>query len=97
MPHTYEPRYFSEIAYISESGGEWRHGGPFERPAFRAGTAIHLLLHPIWWAEDEPPPRPELVLERFARGQHQRIRLALAKGFRAYREFLHAGDKDDFG
>lgn len=48
--HTYEPDFFSSIAYISDSNGGWHHGHPLDHPAVAAGTAIQLLTHPIWWA-----------------------------------------------
>jgi len=87
-PHTYEPRFFSDLAYVSDSGGRWRFGGPFDRPAFRDGTAMHLLTHPIWWAHDEPVATPALVLDRFVAGYRQRLEKSLSRGFNAYREFL---------
>lgn len=48
--HTYEPDFFSKVAYISDSNGGWHHGHPLDHPAVQARTAIQLLTHPIWWA-----------------------------------------------
>jgi hypothetical protein len=90
LAHTYEPRFFSELAYVADSGGAWRFGGPFERPAFSNGTAIHLLTHPIWWVHDEPTAAPEFTLKRFADDQRARLEQNLAAGFKAYREYLRA-------
>ena len=87
-PNTYEPRFFRDIAYVANSGGSWRFGGPFERPAFKNGTAIHLLTHPIWWDHNRPTGRPELTLEEFAAGYQHRVKESLARGFKGYREFL---------
>lgn len=50
--HTYEPAFFSEIAYISDSNGGWHRGHPLDHPAIAARTAIQLLTHPIWWVGD---------------------------------------------
>ena len=50
--HTYQPRFFSDIAYVSDSGGAFSYGEPLEHPAFRARTAMQLLTHPIWWTEE---------------------------------------------
>ncbi|UIJ44431.1 hypothetical protein LZK98_15360 [Sphingomonas cannabina] len=50
--HTYEPAFFSEIAYISDSNGGWHYGHPLDHPAIAAGTAVQLLTHPIWWVGD---------------------------------------------
>ena len=47
--HTYEPAFFSDIAYVSDSNGGWHHGHPTDHPAVVDGTAIQLLTHPIWW------------------------------------------------
>lgn len=52
--HCYEPSFFSEIAYISDSNGGWHHGHPLDHPALAAGTAIQLLTHPIWWVNLQP-------------------------------------------
>lgn len=51
--HTYEPRFFNEIGYISDSNGGWHHGHPLDHPAVKAGKPIQLLTHPIWWMHDE--------------------------------------------
>lgn len=48
--HTYEPDFFSKIAYISDSNGGWHHGHPLDHSAIAARTAVQLLTHPIWWA-----------------------------------------------
>lgn len=52
--HCYEPSFFSEIAYISDSNGGWYHGHPLNHSAIVAGTAIQLLTHPIWWVNSQP-------------------------------------------
>lgn len=52
--HCYEPNFFSEIGYISDSNGGWHHGHPLDHPAVAAGKAIQLLTHPIWWVNAEP-------------------------------------------
>jgi hypothetical protein len=47
--HTYEPVFFSDIGYVSDSNGGWHHGHPFDHSAVDKRTAIQLLTHPIWW------------------------------------------------
>lgn len=47
--HCYEPAFFSDIGYISDSNGGWHHGHPFDHSAVAQGGAIQLLTHPIWW------------------------------------------------
>jgi hypothetical protein len=51
--HTYEPEFFSEIGYVSDSNGGWHHGHPLDHPSINAGTALQLLTHPIWWCHSE--------------------------------------------
>jgi hypothetical protein len=86
-PHTYEPRFFRDLTYIADSGGEWRFGAPFERQGFREGTAVHLLTHPIWWAHDEPEANTISTLKRYTVSHMMRLDESLARGFKAYREF----------
>ena len=87
-PHTYEPRFFSGLAYVPDSGGQWRFGGPFEQAAFQRGAAIHLLTHPIWWNHDEPTAGPAATLEKFIAAQQERLQDQLFRDFRAYRELM---------
>lgn len=52
LPHTYMPRYFSEMGYCSDSKGAWTHGSPLEHEAVSRTVALQLLTHPIWWVQD---------------------------------------------
>lgn len=52
-PHTYEPRFFDAVAYVSDSSGGFFQGHPLDHPAIAAGRALQLLTHPIWWAGNE--------------------------------------------
>jgi len=65
-PHSYQPRYFSEIEYCSDSGGQWRHGHPLERASIAAGEPMQLLTHPVWWsrAGTNIPDKVEAALQR---------------------------------
>jgi hypothetical protein len=51
--HTYEPRFFSDIAYVTDSRGMFRYGHPLDHPGFADRKAMQLLTHPIWWCETE--------------------------------------------
>ena len=51
-PHTYQPKFFSEMAYCSDSRGEWGHGHPFDLDAVTEGRALQLLTHPVWWTNN---------------------------------------------
>ena len=47
--HTYMPRYFSKIGYVSDSRGKWSFGTPFENKFYLENKAVQLLTHPEWW------------------------------------------------
>ena len=59
--HAYEPRFFSDMGYSSDSRGGWRHGHPLTHDAVTAGRALQLLTHPIWW--QGPPAPPDVRLD----------------------------------
>jgi len=58
--HTYQPQFFDQMGYCSDSRGEWRYGHPQEHEAVRNQSALQLLTHPIWWAEEGPSPSHKL-------------------------------------
>jgi hypothetical protein len=49
VSHTYEKKFFKDIKYISDSGGEFKYGHPLDSDAYQSNQSIQLLLHPIWW------------------------------------------------
>ncbi|HEX2763432.1 MAG TPA: hypothetical protein VHM92_06250 [Allosphingosinicella sp.] len=61
--HTYEPCFFHDLAYVSDSSGGFFRGHPLDHPAVAAGQAVQLLTHPIWWASDKPLSAAEAVAE----------------------------------
>ncbi|HAA93680.1 MAG TPA: hypothetical protein DCE33_14615 [Rhodospirillaceae bacterium] len=60
--HTYQPKYFEEMAYCSDSRGRWDHGHPLDLEALEQGRALQLLTHPIWWVSGDTP---ENTLDQF--------------------------------
>ena len=74
--HTYQPKYFNDIEYCSDSAGEWSHGHPFDRQAFMNGKALQLVTHPIWWA-DEIGLDPKERIRRFFAQRLSRVKLEL--------------------
>jgi len=46
LPHSYERRFFEEIAYVSDSRGSWNES------ALPSRGSLQLLTHPIWWVGD---------------------------------------------
>lgn len=49
----YENKFFKDIAYVSDSQGEFRFGHPLEHNAFKLCDNMQLLIHPIWWMTDQ--------------------------------------------
>lgn len=89
--HCYEPAFFSEIGYISDSNGGWHHGHPLDHSAVTEGRAIQLLTHPIWWCNDSPMSTVETIDRLLDRGC-QNLRTALAGSVTAYRQALENRD-----
>lgn len=85
--HTYEPRFFSRVAYVSDSNGGWHHGHPLDHDAVKAGRAIHLLTHPIWWMQDEATSAIP-AMERFRHNRGEALQRDLAGTVKQYREWL---------
>jgi hypothetical protein len=62
--HTYQDRWFRDLAYISDSGGSFRHAHPVDNPAVEAGKSLQLLLHPVWWTVSGDTPTDQLLAWR---------------------------------
>ncbi|WP_343564173.1 hypothetical protein [Kiloniella sp. b19] len=80
--HSYQPRYFSEMGYCSDSRGEWRHGHPLDHEALKQGTALQLLTHPIWWVFEGSSPQEKL--NRLVAGRHAEYKEQLALNCLSY-------------
>lgn len=83
--HAYQPRFFHEMGYCSDSRGAWRHGHPLDHPAVAEGRALQLLTHPIWWAR-ESPLDPVAALDAFRTERDRVLARALAANCDPYRE-----------
>lgn len=80
--HAYEPRFFEEMGYCSDSRGNWHYGHPLDHEAVKAGRALQLLTHPIWW-----PPRPAPVQRRlnsFVSERNALLRSELGRNCESY-------------
>lgn len=84
--HTYEPDFFSKIAYISDSNGGWHHGHPLNHPAVEARTAVQLLTHPIWWTGEDMGEAIHIIRE-FATARMQGIDDAIAGTITVYAQW----------
>ncbi len=74
--HAYEPRFFTEMGYCSDSRGGWHRGAPLDHPTIAAGRALQLLTHPIWW--QDPPMEPAGRLAHFLAERARRLDRELA-------------------
>lgn len=52
VEHTYQKKYFKDLKYMSDSGGNFRFGHPLEDEDFARKNSIQLLIHPIWWRSE---------------------------------------------
>jgi hypothetical protein len=81
--HAYEPRFFSDMGYCSDSRGAWHHGHPLDHRAVATGRALQLLTHPIWWLDGTGATVQE-KLDRFAHGRYLKLRAELGRNCEAY-------------
>lgn len=83
--HAYQPKYFDEMAYCSDSRGRWDHGHPLDLDAVEKGQALQLLTHSFWWTTKG---KENVVsrLDRFTTERHQGLRTELARNCVPYRE-----------
>ncbi|WP_248516619.1 hypothetical protein [Salinarchaeum laminariae] len=66
--NTYEPAYFTDVAYVSDSGGKWRSERPFTEGV---PDAMQLLVHPgLWGSADRSLAT---ILEHHREQCHDRI------------------------
>ncbi len=49
LTSTYEPYFFSDMKYISDSRGQWRDGCICSIIKNELFSKIQLLIHPVWW------------------------------------------------
>lgn len=82
--HTYQPRFFQEIGYCSDSRGGWHHGHPFDHDAVKGKKAIQLLTHPIWWDGEAVPATDRL--SKFVDIAAMQFKNSLAVNCETYRE-----------
>lgn len=88
--HTYEPCFFRDMGYCSDSRGEWRYGHPLDHPAVEKGSALQLLTHPIWWTGTEGIDRIAR-LDRLRTDRDRSFAQALAANCEPYRTAITDG------
>jgi len=90
--HAYEPRFFKEMGYCSDSRGAWHYGHPLEQDAVQEGRALQLLTHPIWWTQDLMG-EPLVKLERFLDERKGRLEVELAENCEPYKAAIEARER----
>ncbi|WP_224338528.1 hypothetical protein [Haloprofundus halobius] len=78
--NSYEPRFFSAVTYLGDSGQRWRSGHPFEE---EIPERMQLLTHPGLWGDADATFEERLE-------QQQERRFDAVQGFLAS-EFLSEG------
>jgi hypothetical protein len=94
--HTYEPAFFIDMGYCSDSRGGWHYGHPLEHAAVANGKSLQLLTHPIWWAA-APGETVRQKLDRFALGRFDLLRAQLAINCDAYPQEFRSLDPEASG
>jgi hypothetical protein len=85
--HAYQPRFYKQMIYCSDSQGAWRYGHPLEQVVAREGQGFQLLTHPIWWSGDESEDRIAR-LERFVADRHKLLDRELAANCKPYQAII---------
>lgn len=86
--HSYQPHFFKNMGYCSDSMGGWFHGHPLEHSAIKNGHALQLLTHPIWWAGEAASA--EQRLRKLVENENRRYQICLANNCKTYRPILLA-------
>jgi hypothetical protein len=55
LVNTYGPRFFTEIAYASDSNMDWRGTDVAELLRSHVAQRLQLLIHPVWWRASYMP------------------------------------------
>lgn len=84
--HAYQPEFFSDIAYVSDSQGSWRFGHPLDHPALAEGRPLQLLTHPVWWVGTRPGAGPGAALDALVGERDALFRRELARNCAPYRD-----------
>lgn len=92
--HAYQPQFFSDMGYCSDSRGAWHHGRPLDHPVVAEGRALQLLTHPIWWNR-EAPLDPVETLDRFRVERDKVLVAALADNCEPYRDARSNSDSSN--
>ena len=83
--HTYQPLWFIEMAFCSDSRGRWDFGHPLDLKATEVKRSLQLLTHPIWWCSASQYT-VEAKLKNFLEIRQLNLQKQLALNCEPYRE-----------
>jgi hypothetical protein len=81
--HAYQPRFFTEAAYLSDSSGYWAFGHPHDHPALKHRLGVQLLTHPYLWCDSRHLTRDEKI-EELLRDRMIALRQEARRNFRNF-------------
>ena len=81
--HAYQPKFFEQMGYCSDSRGAWHHGHPLDHECVREERALQLLTHPLWWTGGGKLPHDRVA--EFADARSNQIKVELAANCTAYK------------
>jgi len=91
---TYEPRFFSQIKYVSDSRGTWREGCPCQMLSKNVHPRVQMLVHPIWW-DITASDRLEDRLQRLLATRSRQCEKYLADNIEPIADLLGKGGLDE--
>lgn len=83
--HTYMPKFYSDLAYFSDSGGLFRFGHPLDSKMFKKRCSMQVLTHPIWWSDVIISDRLDLI-DSMLSNRNNFLKMEAARNCIPYRE-----------
>lgn len=83
---TYEPRFYSQISYLSDSKSVWKDGDPLQWLKNSPAQNLQLLCHPIWWGKRDPDTNRHL--QNWLKGKCLSLDKDLGNDFKPYKRKL---------
>jgi hypothetical protein len=87
--HTYQPCYFKDIAYCSDSRGDWHYGHPLDIIKLGNFPALQLLVHPVWW-DSQSNESSEKRLDRLVVEHNHDYQIELGSNCQVFKSQKHS-------
>lgn len=85
--NSYDKKFFNEISYFSDSGGNFRYGDPTDSFDFKIKKNIQLLIHPIWWMLDNKNTIKKI--KNFLNINKQKMSIHFSKNCKNWKKYLN--------